>query len=264
MIGPLTGGWWALMSKRPAFQFYPSDWRNEAGLRLCSIGARGLWVEMMCLMHDGAPYGHLTVVGRPISPEALARLVGEGAVPVKRWLAELRDNEVFSETEHGVIYSRRMVRDEGLREARATGGSAGGQHGHKGASHGQKGGRPRKEKPPLEVTGRGVTEPPPSSSSSSSSPSPTTIDKSIVGAQRAKRLPAGFAVPADWQAWARSDRGWAASDVGEEAAKFADYWSAKSGSDATKLDWEATWRNWCRNSRREPRKASSWDGPSIC
>lgn len=30
-------------------------------------------------------------------------------------------------------------------------------------------------------------------------------------------------------------------------AKFCDYWHAASGAKARKLDWEATWRNWCRN-----------------
>lgn len=34
--------------------------------------------------------------------------------------------------------------------------------------------------------------------------------------------------------------------VRTEAAKFADYWHAKAGRDAAKLDWSATWRNWCR------------------
>ena len=32
-----------------------------------------------------------------------------------------------------------------------------------------------------------------------------------------------------------------------EWAKFCDYWNAKSGKDAAKLDWQATWRNWLRN-----------------
>jgi hypothetical protein len=31
------------------------------------------------------------------------------------------------------------------------------------------------------------------------------------------------------------------------AHKFRDYWIAKSGKDATKADWLATWRNWIRN-----------------
>lgn len=30
-------------------------------------------------------------------------------------------------------------------------------------------------------------------------------------------------------------------------AKFRDYWRAASGRSASKLDWDATWRNWCRN-----------------
>lgn len=30
-------------------------------------------------------------------------------------------------------------------------------------------------------------------------------------------------------------------------AKFVDYWLAASGANARKHDWDATWRNWCRN-----------------
>lgn len=31
-----------------------------------------------------------------------------------------------------------------------------------------------------------------------------------------------------------------------ELAKFRDFWTAKTGADATKADWQATWRNWVR------------------
>ncbi len=142
--------------------------------------ARGLWIEMMCLMHDAAPYGHLTALGRPMTAEAVARLVGEGVGPVKKWLAELEANEVFSRNDDGVIFSRRMVRDEEVRQARAAGGPAGGEHGHKGASHGAKGGRPRKEKAPLSDPERGVILPPPSSSPSS--PSAEEEEDSVANA----------------------------------------------------------------------------------
>jgi hypothetical protein len=235
--------------KRPAFQFYPGDWRTDPGLRLCSIGARGLWIEMMCLMHEGEPYGHLTVQGRVLEPQSLARLVSESVPAVRRWLAELGENEVFSTTEDGVVFSRRMVRDEAIREARAAGGNVGAEHGHKGGSHGKKGGRPKKQETPHELNGRGVILPPPSSSSSSPA-SLTSPDKSGEGAQRANRLPKDFTVPEEWIAWAMADRGWCRGDAAAEAASFVDYWHAKSGRDATKLDWQATWRNWCRNSRR--------------
>ena len=49
-----------------------------------------------------------------------------------------------------------------------------------------------------------------------------------------------------------------------EAAKFADFWHAKAGKDAAKLDWCATWRNWCRNAT--PSKATlpvTVPGPEV-
>jgi len=48
------------------------------------------------------------------------------------------------------------------------------------------------------------------------------------------------------------DRGWTVSEALEEGDSFRDYWHAKAGRDGVKLDWPATWRNWCRNSRRRP------------
>ncbi|PJX23863.1 hypothetical protein CAP48_12370 [Advenella sp. S44] len=32
----------------------------------CSLAARGLWHEMMCLMHESEPYGHMAVNGKPM------------------------------------------------------------------------------------------------------------------------------------------------------------------------------------------------------
>jgi hypothetical protein len=46
------------------------------------------------------------------------------------------------------------------------------------------------------------------------------------------------------------EQGCSEAHVRNEAAKFRDYWVSKSGRDAAKLDWEATWRNWIRNSGR--------------
>lgn len=45
--------------KRPAFQFYPADWRNNAKLRRCSHAARGAWIDLLCLFHDSDEYGIL-------------------------------------------------------------------------------------------------------------------------------------------------------------------------------------------------------------
>ncbi len=40
-------------------------------------------------------------------------------------------------------------------------------------------------------------------------------------------------------------------DVDREWAKFCDYWRAKTGASATKKDWLATWRNWCRKAEQD-------------
>jgi len=132
--------------KRPASQYYWGDWWKDKGLHSCSLTARGLWHEMNCLMHEGEPYGHLTLNGRPMTVAQLANQCRISASQCVKLLRELEDAGVPSRTADGVIFSRRMVRDEAARNARAEGGKAGGEHGSKGAEHGSKGGRPSPSK----------------------------------------------------------------------------------------------------------------------
>jgi hypothetical protein len=59
-------------------------------------------------------------------------------------------------------------------------------------------------------------------------------------------------LPQDWQP---SKKGWVFGesegvDVSRELDKFRDYWLSKP-KDNTKLDWEATWRNWCRKADKK-------------
>lgn len=80
-------------------------------LRLCSIGARGLWAEMMCIMHDAERYGSLLVNGKRIDKKQLAGLSGVSEKECTALLMELEGNGVFSRDDDGTIYSRRMRRD---------------------------------------------------------------------------------------------------------------------------------------------------------
>src|SRR5690606_12878730 len=63
---------------------------------------------------------------------------------------------------------------------------------------------------------------------------------------RGSRLPADWELPPEWGRWACEEFGISPGPVRIEAAKFRDYWISKTGQQATKLDWQATWRNWCR------------------
>lgn len=74
------------MAKRPSFQFYPADWRNNAKLRRCSDAARGAWMDVLCILHDSDEYG---VCRWPLAD--LARAAG---VPLKL-VKELADKDVL-------------------------------------------------------------------------------------------------------------------------------------------------------------------------
>ena len=114
------------MAKNPWLKWYPADWRQEPALRLCSRAARSLWVDMICLMHDGEPYGHLTVNGKPLSAKQLAAVLGDSERDVTAWLKELEDNGVLSRADDGTIYSRRMVRDKARDDENRSNGKRGG------------------------------------------------------------------------------------------------------------------------------------------
>ena len=65
--------------------------------------------------------------------------------------------------------------------------------------------------------------------------------------KRGSRLPDDWKLPVDWQQWTRVNfPATSAEAVTLEADKFRDFWCSKAGQGATKLDWQATWRNWCR------------------
>lgn len=154
--------------KRPSFQFYPGDWLRSTDLRSCSVPARGLWIEMLALMHEGEPYGHLKVGKKPIDGQTLARMVGAASDEVEAWLAELEHAGVLSKS-GSTIYCRRMVRDEEFRQKRAEYGQLGAEYGILGKDHGIKGGRPRN--PPYTPVSETPVKPPPASASASSSSS---------------------------------------------------------------------------------------------
>jgi hypothetical protein len=104
------------LSKNPAFQFYPGDWLRD-GIAGCSLAAQGLWLRLMLIMHDSPRYGYLCLPnGDPIPPASAARLCGCSEVDYDALTAELIRAGVPSTTSSGIIFSRRMVRDEKQRK----------------------------------------------------------------------------------------------------------------------------------------------------
>ena len=114
------------MNPRPSFQFYPRDWLNHPGLKLCSLAARGLLMDLMCLMHDGEPYGHLQMHGQVLGVEEIAALLGRKPREVRRLLDEILSKKLLETGPENVLFSPRMVRDEHIRNVRAAAGKKGG------------------------------------------------------------------------------------------------------------------------------------------
>jgi len=76
--------------------------------------------------------------------------------------------------------------------------------------------------------------------------------------KRARRLADDWVLPASWGRWAL-DEGYPEATIRLQADMFADFWQAKGGQDAAKLDWFKTWKNWMR---KVPKVARSFGTPA--
>jgi uncharacterized protein YdaU (DUF1376 family) len=76
-------------------------------------------------------------------------------------------------------------------------------------------------------------------------PTPTPKQPSVVA--RGSRLAEDWVLPKPWGQWALAEQPtWTAEHCRKVGASFADFWQAKAGKDAVKLDWEKTWHGWVR------------------
>jgi hypothetical protein len=113
--------------KRPSFQFYPGDWLRDAGVRALSPTARSILIDSLCLMYDNQYHiGYLTINGEVLPKGTLlpilARILGYNLEEIERGMEEILYLNVLSTDDSGCIFSRRIIRDEEIRQARAAGG----------------------------------------------------------------------------------------------------------------------------------------------
>ena len=286
------------------------DWQRDPALRMCSPAARGIWMDMLAIMFDAEPCGHLVVNGRAPNERQLAAVCGTNINELKFCLAELEEAGVFSRTEDGVIFNRRMVRDKAESDEAVKNGKLGGNPAlterrppqkievikgvnppHNGAvkQDSQAEGleeadcsvsyadalspfEDRTAHNPLknnEAPG-GLTPPLKHQEAEADTDINSSLRSESVGAcapidgkkrrlvefsqPKAKTLRGGR-LPEDWwpsiklQDFARTQ----GCDPQSTAEAFSDYWHSAPSPRGVKLDWEATFRNWCRNeAKRSP------------
>ncbi|MDE1169865.1 MAG: hypothetical protein PW734_01440 [Verrucomicrobium sp.] len=114
--------------KMPAFQFYPADWRKDPGVQSMSFHQRGIWFEILCLMHESPVRGVLLLPnGKAMSEESLAHILGLKKQNLTETLSCIMERGVADrDLESGALVNRRMVRDEKLRKMRTEFGKLGG------------------------------------------------------------------------------------------------------------------------------------------
>ena len=169
---------------------------------------------------------------KPITTEQAMRIARGYQVETQSVLSEF-----FSPSDDGWTH-KRVVQEVASYHAKAQ----------KNRQNGAKGGRPKPTDNPVGSQTDAKHNP---------NQEPRTKNHSIDASQgsaskRGSRLSPDWFLPKDWGEWALENKpGWSATDVRIEADAFRDFWSSKPGKDACKLDWLATWRNWCRNSNRK-------------
>ncbi|MCE9657790.1 MAG: hypothetical protein K8R60_04475 [Burkholderiales bacterium] len=124
--------------KRPAIQFYTSDWRSNPDLRRSSPAARGVMVDMLCVFNESPEYGvvrwplaelaaaagaSLSLV-RELVEKGLLKGADAGAAPyvhTPRHAGKEGEPVTLVEARDGPCwYCSRMVRDEWIRKRRGA------------------------------------------------------------------------------------------------------------------------------------------------
>jgi len=108
--------------KRPWMQLYTRDWLDSTELRRCSPLARSVLTDLMCIAHEGVPYGHLTDKIGPLTDEFMSSRCVVPLPTFRKAILELQQAERLHKDDSGVMFIKRMVLDEDVRVRRAAGG----------------------------------------------------------------------------------------------------------------------------------------------
>lgn len=217
------------MTSDPWIKFFPSDWLG--GTSGLTAAERGVYITILALVYE---------TGGPIKMDRarLARRCGVPAGSFKRILTALLDEGKLFETEVGLSNSR-AEKELGEREIAHTKRQSGArktnailaekrqqkQGGDERSASRSANANTRSQKPEVKDTPNGVSK-----------------------KKQGTRLPEDWVLPRDWGDWALAE-GWTENVIRDQADRFRDYWISKTGRDATKRDWLATWRNWMRNAK---------------
>lgn len=116
-------------------KFYCQDWLKDSQLRLCSAATRGVFIDMLAMMHDFDKRGYLVIsekangklIESKLEAKQIARMIGEDLLEVQSAIDELIRYNVLKTDCNGYLYSKRMVAETELSNLRSASGKQGGR-----------------------------------------------------------------------------------------------------------------------------------------
>jgi hypothetical protein len=110
--------------KHPHIPLYTGDWMKDTELSLCTPATRGVWIDLLCAMHERNRSGELRG-----TTDQLARLARCSTVELDQALTDLQTTgAAIVDNRNGIwtVANRRMKREADTREKRQHAGSQGG------------------------------------------------------------------------------------------------------------------------------------------
>ena len=217
------------MADRPFMQFYGSDLVGDT----LHLSAEQIGAYMLLLIAMWNAGGSL-----PSNAVKLARIAR--CTPA-RWLKISPDLLELFDADGTTIWHKRVQKEiEKMNEKRA-----------KNARSGSLGGTARalKHNASPQANANETLKRNPSIARATPESEPDSERETTVSPKRAargSRLPADWSIPNDWGKWAVDEFALPPGKIRAEADRFRDYWIAQPGQKGVKVDWLATWRNWCR------------------
>lgn len=99
------------MGKLPWLKWSFDAWLRDPGLRLCSLAARAVWMDLLAIASASDEPGVIIQAGVVPTYGELAKLTGIRKSTLEACIGELEERNVFARDSRGAIYSRRMKRD---------------------------------------------------------------------------------------------------------------------------------------------------------
>jgi hypothetical protein len=100
--------------KMPWIKFFPSDWKSDNRLSRCSPATRGIWIDLICDMHDSSRSGKIS--GSLMELSRAARCTTAEIQVAIEELSSTKTADVTLHHDFVTVVNRRMNRDYKKRE----------------------------------------------------------------------------------------------------------------------------------------------------